>query len=63
MKRLKIKFEDFIVELKQDVDEFESYWKENHKADPIGFPMEFGKDNEGMWFEQFIAFFEIRNDE
>ena len=54
-----MKFEDFIVELQQEVEGFELYWKESRKISPKEFPMEL---NLGDWNEQFNIFLEIGDD-
>ncbi len=48
--------DDFLAELRGEVDAFEKWWREQHAKTPEHYPLEFNKDNEGMWTEQFVYF-------
>lgn len=50
--------EEFLAEMRGDIDKFETYWKKEAAAEPSGWPMTMSS---GDWFEQFIAF-ESRED-
>lgn len=52
---------DFISDMKDNLRQFEKYWKLNHELNPEHFPLEFGEDNTGAWDEQFNTFLETRN--
>ena len=46
----------FVNEIRDQIDAFEAYWKACHVDSPAYFPMFFADDDEGQWWEQFIAF-------
>jgi hypothetical protein len=46
----------FLSELRADVERFERNWRDENKADPEAFPLEFPADNAGGWWEQFMAY-------
>jgi hypothetical protein len=50
-----MKLEDFVDEMKNDIEEFEEWWIEENKKNPEHFPMEFKKNNEGLWLEMFLS--------
>lgn len=54
--------EQFVAELRSDVDKFEADWKKNSKKSPDDYPMSFPDDNDGIWMEQFTTFLSL-NDE
>lgn len=45
--------EEFIAEMKKDIDKFEVNWRKQNVAKPEHWPMEM---NEGDWYEQFLMF-------
>ena len=47
--------DDFMLELRRDVDSFEKDWRANHKKKPKEYPLSFEAENTGMWWEQFMA--------
>jgi hypothetical protein len=48
--------EDFVEEMKGDIDKFADAWRKKNAENPEYYPMSFGKDNDGMWFESFMTF-------
>lgn len=44
-------FEQYLIELRRDVEQFKTYWRDNNAATPDEFPMEMGL---GDWDEQFL---------
>jgi hypothetical protein len=50
----------FVAELKEEVAAFEEFWREQHKAKPKEWPLHMEDDNEGGWWEQFIAYQSLR---
>jgi hypothetical protein len=51
--------EEFISELKNDIDSFETRWKEGQKKEPSLWPNELG---EGDWLDQFITHLQEKTD-
>ena len=47
---------EFLDEMRMELNQFELFWKEENKKDPETFPMKFDKNNVGIWFEQFMIF-------
>lgn len=47
-----MKFENFMIDLRKHVDNFEKEWIANNKSNPEGWPMEFGAAD---WWEQFTV--------
>jgi hypothetical protein len=60
---MKLKHDDretrelLLESISSDVTQFLNYWKNNHQADPVGFPLELTSDE---WMEQFWAWMEGR---
>lgn len=50
--------EAFIMEMREDVLRFERYWLRQHKKTPAQYPL---KMESGDWFEQFLAFIELKD--
>ena len=40
--------------------EFADWWIAENKKSPVNFPMEFKKNNEGIWLEMFLAWMETK---
>lgn len=55
--------DEFMQALRADVDGFEKYWREKHKAKPAQWPLEFEDDDTGAWWEQFVAFMGLQGEE
>lgn len=53
--------DQFMKELRADVDSFESEWRKGHKRDPQMYPMQMDDDNSGAWFEQFMSHLSMRS--
>lgn len=51
---------DFVQEMQNDVENFKKDWLENNSKDPESYPLEFADDYAGQWFEQFIAYCDIK---
>lgn len=45
--------EDFVAEMKADVDRFATNWRKNHAATPEEWPMQM---DGGDWYDQFLMF-------
>lgn len=50
--------DDFIADLRSDVDKFEADYKRQAALTPEKYPLTFGEGNEGMWYEMFFSFIE-----
>lgn len=48
--------EEFMAELRTDVDRFEKWWREMNTKEPDYFPLVLPDGNEGVWFESFTNF-------
>jgi hypothetical protein len=48
--------EQFVAELKANVDEFSIDYLKGNAANPEHYPLELGGDNAGLWFELFIDY-------
>lgn len=48
---IEMTFDEYMAELRKDVEYFETFWRENHEAAPDEFPMEMLS---GDWDEQFV---------
>lgn len=48
--------DDFIEEMELDLIDFKNWWEHENKKNPEHFPMEFKKNNEGLWLEMFLTF-------
>lgn len=48
--------DEFLVELKKDVDSFEKTWRDGNKRNSKFYPLELGEENDGLWYEQFITY-------
>ena len=48
--------EQFVLELRDDMDRFQNHWRDQHKKHPEQWPMEFPDEDAGSWWEQFVAF-------
>lgn len=48
--------DEFVAELRRDVDAFEKWWREQNSKNPEHFEMSFPEENSGIWFEQFLYF-------
>jgi hypothetical protein len=48
--------DEFIKEAKIDVAEFERKYKEKAEKEPECYPLEFGDDNDGLWFEFLLEY-------
>jgi len=44
---------EFFKEVDEHFKDFVKYWEENHKKEPLIFPLEMSS---GDWWEQFIMF-------
>ena len=51
-----ISLDQFLAELRADVDRFESTWRQEHEKDPEAFPLIFPEENAGGWWEQFMFY-------
>lgn len=45
--------DQYVQQLKKDVEEFEAMWRKNHATRPQEWPLSMG---EGDWYEQFLMF-------
>lgn len=48
--------DQFVDELRRDVEAFRADWLKNHAEAPDMYPLELPTDNEGLWLEMFIDF-------
>ena len=48
--------DQFVADMHEDIEKFKNYYLNNHSLNPEYWPVEMPKDNDGMWFEQFIAY-------
>lgn len=44
---------EFLKEVREEVDRFERWWRQQHENDPENFPLEMPDGDEGIWWEQF----------
>lgn len=51
--------QEFLDESREDIDRFNTHWRENALKEPDKWPLEM---DAGDWFEQFIAFVTIDSD-
>lgn len=54
--------DEFLVEIKKDVDSFEKTWRDGNKENPEFYPLELDEENDGLWHEQFIAHLSTKTD-
>jgi hypothetical protein len=52
----------FENEIKQNIDDFVSFWKEHHLINPEQYPLNMDDDNNGMWLEQLLFFINEYNE-
>ena len=52
--------EEFVADLREEVGAFKDFWLEQHKVKPEEWPLHMEDDNEGGWWEQFIAYQSLR---
>ena len=43
--------DEFLKEVKEDLVEFEKWWRKKNSENPEQFPMEMTTGNEGLWWE------------
>jgi hypothetical protein len=48
--------EQFVEEVKVDIEAFAAEYRASHAANPEIFPLELGDDNAGLWLEFFTDF-------
>lgn len=48
--------DDFMAELRADVDKFETDYRKKAEENPEHYPLEMKDGNEGMWFECFLTY-------
>lgn len=48
--------EQFVAELKIDIEKFEAAYRAKHEKNPEHYPLALTEDNEGLWFEFFITY-------
>jgi hypothetical protein len=53
---LPVTFDAFVADLRADIERFAKHWHDSHRTSPEKFPMSFPANDEGAWFEQFLAF-------
>jgi len=46
--------QEFLTELREAVDDFETHYRKGYEAEPEKWPLEY--EMEGDWYEQFLAF-------
>lgn len=51
---------EFVEDLQSDIIAFQLMWANEHLKDPEMYPLEIPEDNDGVWWEQFVAFCEMR---
>ncbi|CAM3836175.1 hypothetical protein VRRI112168_02385 [Vreelandella rituensis] len=52
--------EQFVAEVKTDIDAFAADYKAQHAANPEHYPLELNDDNAGLWTEFFMDFIVLR---
>lgn len=48
--------ENFIEMMQKNLEAFKLYWITENAKNPVNFPLNFDKDNDGVWFEMFEIF-------
>jgi hypothetical protein len=48
--------DNFVEEVKVDIEAFAADYRKQHLANPEQFPLELGADNAGLWTEFFMDF-------
>jgi hypothetical protein len=48
--------DQFVAEVKRDIEAFAADYRASHAANPEHFPLELGDDNAGVWLEFFMDF-------
>lgn len=48
--------DQFIAEVKADIEGFAAEYRKQHAANPEHYPLELGDDNEGLWAEFFMDY-------
>lgn len=48
--------EQFIAEVKVDIEAFAADYRASHAANPEHYPLELGDNNDGLWLEFFTEF-------
>ncbi len=48
--------DQFVEELRRDVEAFRASWLKNHAEAPDMYPLELPADNDGLWLEMFTDF-------
>jgi hypothetical protein len=48
--------DEFLAEARQNIVDFEVYWRKEHAEKPDDFPLELSDDNDGTWWEMLNGF-------
>lgn len=46
--------DQFVAEVREKIETFESDWRANHAAEPDKYPLELPDWNTGLWYEFFM---------
>ena len=49
---------EFLDEMHKGINEFNIYWRLKNSKQPDDYPIQFDKDNAGLWWEMFTDFME-----
>ena len=52
--------DEFTSDVLKDVIAFHTMWVDEHNKNPEAYPLEIDEDNDGIWWEQFVAFCEMK---
>ena len=50
----------FVILMRRNLSDFEKYWLDQNDKNLENFPIAFGGDGSAEWFEQFIAYCEMK---
>jgi len=59
---MSMSLDTFLRESREELEAFEAWWRQENAKSPERFPMEFPKDNAGLWWEMLHTFVEERPD-
>lgn len=51
-----VSLDQFVAEVKADIEAFAERWRKDHAESPETYPMELPDDNAGLWSEFFMEF-------
>jgi len=54
--------DEFLKEAKEDLVEFEKWWRKKNSENPEQFPMEMTTGNEGLWWEFLQGNIEVNHE-